>query len=175
MKILIVGLLVFLSWSAISTYLYVCRIKGFCNETETIMNEPMSSENAIITDTLSKEPVIRSEIVPENLVIYFSFDKSEFMPDTKTDNYIKESNVYLAKNSDARIIITGHTDAIGTDEYNQALGFRRAKSVEHYFENRGVSAKVIITESRGEKEPADDNNTVSGRTNNRRAVITLKK
>jgi OOP family OmpA-OmpF porin len=70
--------------------------------------------------------------------------------------------------------ITGHTDAIGSDEYNQALGYRRAKSVQHYFESKGIPANKIIIESKGEKEPADNNSSVTGRANNRRTIITIK-
>ena len=75
----------------------------------------------------------------------------------------------------ARLSITGHTDAIGSEEYNLALGFRRAQSVQSYFENKGIPANRIIVESSGEKEPADNNNTTTGRANNRRTVITINK
>jgi outer membrane protein OmpA-like peptidoglycan-associated protein len=47
--------------------------------------------------------------------------------------------------------------------------------MQHYFESKGILANKIIIESMGEKEPAGNNNTTSGRANNRRAVITIKK
>jgi OOP family OmpA-OmpF porin len=70
--------------------------------------------------------------------------------------------------------ITGYTDAIGSNDYNQALGYRRAQRMLHYFESNGVPPPKITIESYGEKEPAADNNTIEGRAKNRRTVITIK-
>jgi OOP family OmpA-OmpF porin len=89
--------------------------------------------------------------------------------------YFAESNTYLDQNVQARLSITGHSDAIGSDEYNEALGYRRAQSLQHYFENKGMPSDKIIVESKGEKEPVDDNKTTAGRANNRRTVVTIKK
>ena len=113
----------------------------------------------IAVDTSAKALVHEQAVIPENLLIYFAFDKSDFTSDAKTARYFDESNAYLDQNSQASLSITGHTDAIGSDEYNQALGYRRAQSVQHYFESKGMPANKIIIESKGEKEPADDNNT----------------
>jgi OOP family OmpA-OmpF porin len=109
------------------------------------------------------------------MITYFAFDKSDFNSNAESDKYIDKSNTYLDQNSQAMLSITGYTDAIGTDIYNQALGYRRAQSMQHYFESKGILANKIIIESKGEKEPADDNNTATGRANNRRTVITIKK
>jgi len=174
MKILVIGFLALFCWSALSTYIYVCKVKGLCNETETILISNVSVKNANTADSLPKTLAGKPVTIPENLIIYFAFDKSEFNSDAETDKYVNESNVYLDQNSQARLSITGHTDAIGSDEYNQALGYRRAQSVQHFFESKGVPANKIIIESKGEKVPADDNNTTSGRANNRRTAITIK-
>lgn len=174
MKILLIGFLALSGWSALSTYIYVCKIKGLCYEAKTIEIRAVSQKDVIAVDTLTKPVGPKQAVIPENLIIYFAFDKSEFNSDAKTARYFIESNPYLDKNSQARLSITGHTDAIGSDEYNQALGYRRAQSVQHYFESKGMLPNKIIIESKGEKEPADDNNTTAGRTNNRRTVITIK-
>jgi outer membrane protein OmpA-like peptidoglycan-associated protein len=142
MKILVIGFLALFCWSALSTYIYVCKVKGLCNETETT-ETVVNQRDVIAVDTLSK-PIVREQaVIPKNLLIYFAFDKSEFNFDAVTDKYVNESNEYLDQNSQARLSITGHTDA-------------------------------IIIESKGEKEPADDNNTTPGRANNRRTEITIK-
>jgi outer membrane protein OmpA-like peptidoglycan-associated protein len=174
MKILIIGFLMLSGWSAFSTYIYVCKIKGLCNEPKAIEISAVNSKNVVEVDSLPKSSVPEKAEIPENLSIYFEFDKSEFKTDEKTDKYFKESNAYLGQNSQARLSITGHTDAIGSDEYNQALGYRRAQSVQRYFENKGISAGRITIESKGEKVPSDDNNTATGRANNRRTEITIK-
>lgn len=175
MKILIIGFLAFLSWSALSTYIYVCKIEGLCVEPVAVQIGEANNKDFIANDTLQKPLVREQAVVPKDLIIYFAFDKSEFSSNAVTDKYYDESNAYLDKNLQARLSITGHTDAIGSDEYNQALGYRRAQSLQHYFESKGMPANKIIIESKGEKEPADDNNTTAGRANNRRTIITIKK
>jgi OOP family OmpA-OmpF porin len=175
MKILIIGFLALSSWSALSAYIYVCKIKGLCNEPTTVQIDTVNQKDTIAGDTLSMPLVQEETVIPKDQIIYFAFDRSEFNSDAATDKYFDESNAYLDQNSRARLNITGHTDAIGSDAYNQALGYRRAQSVQHYFESKGMPANKIIIESEGEKEPADDNNTTAGRANNRRTAITIKK
>jgi outer membrane protein OmpA-like peptidoglycan-associated protein len=174
MKILIIGFLIFFGWSALSTHLYVCKIKGLCNEPAATQIEMVNNKDTIADDTLSKPLAPEKVALPENLSIYFAFDKSEFNSVVVTDRYLNEANAYLNQNSHARLSITGHTDAIGSDEYNLILGYRRAQSVQRYFESKGISAGKILIESKGEKVPSDDNNTATGRTNNRRTEITIK-
>jgi OOP family OmpA-OmpF porin len=171
MKFLIIGFLAFLSWSALSTHIYVCKIKGFCHEPVTTVNNVVNAETVVPHDSLSKPSVVKQTPVPESLLVYFAFDKSDFNPGTISDRYLDELNKYMNQTRQAKLSITGYTDAIGSDEYNQALGLRRAQSVQSYFESKGVSSNRIITESKGEKEPADNNKTKEGRSNNRRTVI----
>lgn len=173
MRILIIGFLTFFAWSTLSTYTYVCMIKGLCDEPVNMQISEVKNDT-IANDTLQK-PLAQQAIVPKNLIIYFEFDKSDFSSNAVADKYFNESNLYLNENIQSKISITGHTDAIGTKEYNQALGFRRAQSMQRYFEKKGMSAKKIIITSKGENEPADNNNTDAGRANNRRSVITIKK
>jgi outer membrane protein OmpA-like peptidoglycan-associated protein len=175
MKILSIGFLALCAWIAFSTYVYVCKIKGLCHVQEAFEIEAVIPEDVIADDTLTEPSIQEIAIVPKDIAIYFAFDKSEFKPDSKTDNYILELKAYLDQNLQARLSFTGHTDAIGTDAYNQALGLRRAQSVQHYFESMGMPANNKIIESKGEKEPADDNNTSAGRANNRRTEVTIIK
>jgi outer membrane protein OmpA-like peptidoglycan-associated protein len=174
MKILIIGFLVLFGWSALSTHFYVCNIKGLCNDQVTSPISKTTKIDVTTNDTLNKPVMVEQPLIPESKMIYFAFDKSEFNSETITEKYINESNKYLNQNLQARLSITGHTDATGSDEYNQALGYRRAQSVQHYFESNGIAANKIIIESKGEKEPADNNGTESGRAANRRTVITIK-
>jgi outer membrane protein OmpA-like peptidoglycan-associated protein len=175
MRILIIGFLVFCGWSALSTWIYVCKIKGLCGEPIAVQADTVSQKAAIAIDTIAKPAVQEQAVIPENLVIYFAFDKSDFTPDAKTNKFFDESKAYLDQNLQARLNITGYTDAVGTDQYNQTLGYKRAQNVQKYFESKGIPADKIVTESKGEKEPADDNNTTTGRANNRRTVLTIKK
>ena len=174
MKILIFGLLVLIGWSALSTRFYLCNIKGFCNDQVTYPVSNSGNNGVTINDTLNKPVIVEQPLIPDNKLIYFAFDKSEFNSETITEKYVNESHKYLNQNLQARLNITGYTDATGSDEYNEALGYRRAQSIQHYLERFGIDAKRITIDSKGEKEPADNNGTVAGRAANRRAVITIK-
>jgi len=172
MKILVIGFVVLFGWSALSTYVYVCKIKGLCAEQEAIVTAPVVTADVI--KPLAKPVADVKAVIPGNLLIYFGFDKSDFSSDSSAGRYFTESNKYLGQNPQARLSITGHTDAIGSEEYNQALGYRRAQTMQKYFTSRGMPAVKIITESKGEKDPVADNLTADGRAKNRRTVITIK-
>jgi outer membrane protein OmpA-like peptidoglycan-associated protein len=175
MKILIIGFLVFLGWSSLSTYVYVCKIKGLCYEMERVATGNVNRAEVVIADTSSKSLVQKQAVIPQNLLIYFDFDKSEFSSGDAIVRYFEESMKYLFQNAQATISITGYTDAVGSDEYNLALGYRRAKSVQGFFEGKGMPSAKIVIVSKGKKDPAEDNSTVTGRTKNRRAILTIKK
>jgi outer membrane protein OmpA-like peptidoglycan-associated protein len=174
MKTLIIGFLVLASWSTLSTYIYVCKIKGLCYERENTPITTLTVKDAFTSDTLPNSLAKKPVEVPENFIIHFDFDKYDLSETAIPDKYFVESSAFLGQNSQARLIITGHADATGSDGYNQALGIRRAESVLHYFTSKGISDNRILSESRGEKEPVDDNTTKEGRANNRRTVITIK-
>jgi outer membrane protein OmpA-like peptidoglycan-associated protein len=175
MRILVIGFLVFSAWAAFSTYFYVCKIKGLCDEPYTLQMAESNLQVVKVADTIRK-PVIQEQIVVgKTLTIYFEFDKSDFNGNVIANKYYDESNAYLLQNTHSGIIISGYTDSIGTKEYNQALGFRRAQRMKQYFESKGIQTHEILIESKGENDPADDNGTTKGRAKNRRAVITLKK
>ena len=74
----------------------------------------------------------------------------------------------LVANPDVQVEISGHTDSVGSDEYNQELSLRRAQAVRNWLEQRGIAGYRMKTVGKGEKEPVADNGTVEGRTENRR-------
>lgn len=174
MKFLIIGFLAFFGWSALSTHLYVCKIKGLCDEPITSQTQVTNNKDIIAGSTSGNPSAPEQVASPGKLSIYFAFDKSGFDSDTMTEKYFDKSKAYIDQNSQASINITGYTDAIGSDEYNQALGYRRAQSLQNYFKSKGMQANKVIIESRGEKEPAGENYSSAGRASNRRVVITIK-
>jgi outer membrane protein OmpA-like peptidoglycan-associated protein len=175
MKILIIGFVALSAWSSFATYLYVCKIKGLCDGPIAMQITSTKVINDIAPEP-AKKPLVQEKIsAPKDLTTYFAFDKSDFNSNAVTDKFFDESNAYLNQNSQAMLSITGYTDAIGTDEYNLALGYRRAQSLQHYLENKGILENKILIVSKGEKEPADENNTSAGRANNRRTIITINK
>lgn len=174
MKILISGLLVFACWATFSTFLYVCKIKDLCREKETTLVSSLSVNDSLAAGTLPDTLAQQADLMPENLLIYFEFDKSSFAADSTISAYYDKSMEYMLRNSAAGLLITGHTDSKGSDEYNKALGYRRAQSVQLYFESKGFPPGKITIDSKGEKVPAEDNITDEGRAKNRRTTVKIK-
>ena len=76
-------------------------------------------------------------------------------------------------NPQLEVEVGGYTDSVGADERNQVLSERRAKSVKAYIVTEGVDAGRLTTKGYGEARPADNNDTVEGRANNRRVEFKV--
>ncbi len=83
--------------------------------------------------------------------IYFDFDKYNLRDDARRQ--LEANADILRNNSDMNIMIEGHCDERGTDEYNLALGERRAQAARSYLESLGISASRINVLSYGEERP----------------------
>jgi peptidoglycan-associated lipoprotein len=84
-------------------------------------------------------------------MIHFDFDRSNIRPDDQAA--LDQKVAILTANPDLRIRISGHCDERGSDEYNLALGNRRATSAKQYLVSHGVDASRIETASFGEERP----------------------
>jgi len=80
---------------------------------------------------------------------------------------------YLKTHPQTKVLIEGHTDSRGSEEYNEALSQRRADAVEKALVVRGVSAAAISTIGRGKAYPVATNDTAAGRQQNRRVEIVF--
>ncbi|MFO0236251.1 MAG: outer membrane protein OmpA [Burkholderiales bacterium] len=102
---------------------------------------------------------------------FFDFDKYVLKPEGKAkldDLASKIKDITLEV-----IIAVGHTDWIGTYEYNEKLSLRRAEAVKAYMVSKGIEANRIYTEGKGEKQPVADNRTAEGRAKTRRVEIEV--
>ena len=81
---------------------------------------------------------------------------------------------WLDKYPDSKLLITGHTDLVGTNEYNMQLGLERAQIVSGYIQTLGINSNRIIVESGGETQPIAGYITEENRAKNRRTEITIK-
>ena len=70
--------------------------------------------------------------------------------------------------TDLRVKVTGHTDADGSDAYNDDLSKRRAEAIIKFFTDRGLSRDRLEFDFKGEKQPVDNNDTPEGKQHNRR-------
>lgn len=98
--------------------------------------------------------------------IYFDHDKSEIRPEHY--DYLNKMARILDGIHDLRVEVIGHTDAVGTDEYNIGLSKRRAKAIKEYFKSQGIAPDKLEIDFKGERQPVDSNNTSDGKQRNRR-------
>jgi peptidoglycan-associated lipoprotein len=104
-------------------------------------------------------------------MIHFDYDKADVRPD---DAAILDAKVaILQQNSGLRIRIHGHCDERGSDEYNLALGNRRATMVKQYLVNHGIDASRIETQSWGEERPIAQGASEEAWSQNRRAEFEI--
>ena len=102
---------------------------------------------------------------------FFDFDKAVLKPEGKSK--LDEVTSKLGSINLEVIIAVGHTDSVGSDEYNQKLSIRRAESVKAYLQAKGIEANRIYTEGKGESQPVESNKTSAGRAKNRRVEIEV--
>lgn len=79
----------------------------------------------------------------------------------------------LKENPNIKVIITGHTDNVGSPENNKILSEQRANSVKEYLKQQGINGNIITTKGMGDTKPIADNLTEEGRRKNRRIEIEI--
>ena len=172
MRTILTGIIVFVLWSALCTWFYLTNIKG-----------PAAEENAPVeqsaTEVAPAEPepmVIEPETTvqsPGPYTVYHEFDRSSIKPDPQFDSYIENLEAYKNEIPGTRVNVTGHTDYIGSEDYNYQLGLRRAESTRDYLVKKGIPPEMITISSKGETDPISSNITDSGRALNRRTEIQI--
>ncbi|UCG14836.1 MAG: peptidoglycan-associated lipoprotein Pal [Deltaproteobacteria bacterium] len=104
--------------------------------------------------------------------VYFDFDKYVLRPDAMA--ILDEKAAWLRDNPEVRVLIEGHADERGSNEYNLALGDRRANSAKDYLVRSGVAANRLTTISYGEEQPVCMQHNESCWWRNRRAVFVIR-
>jgi outer membrane protein OmpA-like peptidoglycan-associated protein len=103
--------------------------------------------------------------------VLFETGKFELRPEAR-ERLAKVSGILLAYPS-LKVAIEGHTDAVGTDDYNQRLSEQRAEAVRDYFVGQGVAAGTVTARGLGKNQPIASNDTPDGRQRNRRVELVL--
>jgi len=107
------------------------------------------------------------------LRIQFAFD--DYSLSSKAKENLEKLASWMKKADTAKIQVEGHACEIGTNEYNLALGERRANSAKTYLEGLGIGAGRLSTISYGEERPLDPGHTEEARSKNRRAEFVMIK
>ncbi len=117
------------------------------------VGEGMGSEESIESNTMGSgsQAISEGRTNGPMLPVYFDFDKSSIRDDQKAR--IEGNAAFLKSNHGAKITIEGNCDERGTNEYNMALGERRAQVAKKYLTNLGISSSRMGTVSYGEEKP----------------------
>jgi peptidoglycan-associated lipoprotein len=110
------------------------------------------------------------QAVPTDLTfrtVYFDYDQSDIRTDQRSN--IQSNAELMQRNGTVKILVEGHCDERGTDEYNIALGQRRADAAKQFLVEFGIDGSRINTVSYGESRPVDAGHSESAWAKNRRA------
>lgn len=124
---------------------------------------PVAADSPVVAPSASK--------VVLNADTFFDFDKSTIKPEGRQilDQVVSQVDTLNLET----LIAVGHTDSIGSEQYNQGLSERRANSVKSYLVSKGIAADRIYAEGKGELSPVASNKTREGRAQNRRVEIEI--
>jgi OOP family OmpA-OmpF porin len=122
-------------------------------------------------------PIVEDPAGGDSLVLYFEFDDAGLTP--RADRQLAIVAEILNQGEGRVIRISGHADALGSDQYNINLSNRRAEAIRRALVRRGVKPEQVVTEAYGAAKPRkpnflpDGSDNPSGRTENRRAEVLL--
>ena len=122
-------------------------------------------------------PLVKNPAGGDTLALYFEFDEDEMNP--RTRRQLEIVSLILKADPGKKITLSGHTDALGTKDYNNSLSSRRAAVVRDYLTKAGVASTQIVTVGKGDSQPRRPNVTETGDDNpdgrraNRRTEIYL--
>ncbi len=105
--------------------------------------------------------------------VNFAFNKSDISPEAKKILDVIAESLADPRNTSRTIAVTGNTDAIGSERYNEKLGQERADQAKAYLVSKGVAESRIVARTQGEKDPVAPNTTDNGRATNRRVLVML--
>lgn len=122
-------------------------------------------------------PLVKNPSGGDTLALYFDFDSGDISP--RARRQLEIVSLILRADPDKKLHISGHTDALGTDDYNRQLSKNRAEAVHAFLSRTGVAPSQIVMNAFGSSQPRRPNVTESGEDNpegrrvNRRAEIYL--
>jgi peptidoglycan-associated lipoprotein len=138
--------------------------------TEKVAAEPIKEAPISKEETVAPAPAVQEQTLTR---IYFDFDSYVLTKDAR-DILASDAELLLKKIS-GKVTIEGHCDERGSDEYNLALGEKRAKAAMNYLVTLGVSADRLSVISYGKEKPLDPGHDESAWAKNRRAEFVVTK
>lgn len=141
---------------------------------DTPANTPVSHNGCPLPQyPVTEKAAVEPEVITLNDQgsVMFAFDSAELT--SSAHSQLQALMSKLNAPSVASVKVIGFTDSQGTDAYNQTLSERRASSVAEYLISQGLAPSKVTSQGRGERDPIADNDTESGRAQNRRVELHL--
>jgi outer membrane protein OmpA-like peptidoglycan-associated protein len=140
------------------------RIKDSTNAAALLLAQQKSNDTVIVL-VKGKTVVLRG--------VNFEFNKATL---TKySERILLRAYNAMVANPEVAVVITGHTDNVGSQKYNQALSLKRAQAVKNWLVNEGIASNRMRTVGKGMNEPMATNDTEEGRLENRRIEFFVEK
>lgn len=136
---------------------------------ETLKEESLEKED--VTAKIGKELKLTDQAVFENEDIFYEFDSIRLSPEAQ--DILRKKGRWLQENPAITVTIEGHCDSRGTNEYNLALGDRRAHSAKIFLVELGIDESRLQTISYGEERPVDPGEDEKAWAKNRRAHFLI--
>ncbi|MHB8523620.1 MAG: OmpA family protein [Limisphaerales bacterium] len=136
-------------------------------------NPPTTSNGIEATQLSEFEGMAKHPEILKEDSVYFGFDRSEVKSGERSK--VEAVASYLKDNPNDKLLIEGNCDERGTDEYNRALGERRALALREYLVNLGIGADRIRTLSWGKDKPIDPGHNDDAWAKNRRGDFVVLK
>ena len=120
---------------------------------------------------------LQAEVTDRGLVltlgdVLFATGSAELQ--SGASNRLNKLVSFLNEYPERLVLIEGHTDSVGSSEYNQGLSQRRSESVKHYLTQQGIATQRLSTSGMGEDQPIASNDSATGRLQNRRVEIIIE-
>ena len=144
-------------------------VEASLRDTKTVRTSPIDPKKVteVFGKTLAALPA-----QPTSILVYFVEGTDELNPEAKRaiDRVVAE----VAARPAPEIAVVGHTDFVGTDQYNDTLSLQRAVRVKDLLVRRGIPAKIIQTAARGKREPLIPTSNAVAEPRNRRVEIIVR-
>lgn len=135
---------------------------------------PLPSKEIAEKAIVKPEEVRKRQELPKGRRVYFAFDQYELnLAGRKILDQLLEE-IQQHDQTKLHISLTGYTDQLGTEAYNQDLSHKRALAIEKYLLSKGIHGTQIKVLAKGEEDPFAPNDTSKGRAQNRRVEIVIK-
>jgi outer membrane protein OmpA-like peptidoglycan-associated protein len=143
---------------------------AYMDKQQTEFEQQLASERAQHQIEIERQ---QNEILKLTMNSEVSFDFNSATLKSSFYSPLNKISDILSRYPRTQIVIVGHTDSVGGEQYNLDLSLRRANAVADYLAKHGVAKARLGTEGRGELEPIALNDTASGRAQNRRVEILV--